>query len=287
MPINTPTTDTMDVLTSAAAGSAARPALPVVSRPEIDIRDFNFFYGEFQALASVSLAMAQNRITALIGASGCGKSTLLRAINRMHDNTVGARGEGEILFDGDDIVRLTDLVRLRKRIGMIFQRSTAFPMSIYDNIAYGLRLHSQRYPEREIKQRVEQVLRDAALWDEVKDKLHKSGLALSGGQQQRLCIARAVAVEPRVLLMDEPCAALDPISTLKVEEMMSSLKDRLTIVIVTHNMQQAARVADYTAFMNMNPETRAGGLVEFGETTQIFRNPLDLRTSAYIAGKFG
>jgi phosphate transport system ATP-binding protein len=259
----------------------------VPNRTEIDIRNFNFFYGAFQALDSVNMAISEKKITALIGASGCGKSTLLRAINRMHDNTPDAHGEGEMLFDGADILKLRDLVRLRKQIGMIFQRSTAFPMSIYDNIAYGLRLRIQHMPERLIKQRVEEVLRDAALWDEVKDNLNKSGLALSGGQQQRLCIARAVAVEPKVLLMDEPCAALDPISTFKVEELMQELKDRITIVIVTHNMQQAARASDYTAFMNMNTETRAGGLVEYGNTQQIFNNPRDDRTKAYIAGKFG
>ena len=257
------------------------------NRTEIEIRSFNFFYGSFQALDSVSMAIAENKITALIGASGCGKSTLLRAINRMHDNTPGAHGDGEMLFDGDDILKLRDLVRLRKRIGMIFQRSTAFPMSIFDNIAYGLRLRIQHMPEKMIKQRVEEVLRDAALWDEVKDNLSKSGLALSGGQQQRLCIARAVAVEPKVLLMDEPCAALDPISTHKVEELMQSLKSRITIVIVTHNMQQAARASDYTAFMNMNAETRAGGLIEYGNTAQLFSYPRDDRTKAYIAGKFG
>ena len=170
---------------------------------------------------------------------------------------------------------------------MIFQRSTAFPMSIYDNIAYGLRLASQRVPEKQIKGRVEEVLVDAGLWDEVKDKLHKSGLALSGGQQQRLCIARAVAVNPSVLLMDEPCAALDPISTLKVEESMRALRERITVVVVTHNMQQAMRVADYTAFLNMHPETRAGQLIEFGETQQVFNDPHDARTQAYISGKFG
>jgi phosphate transport system ATP-binding protein len=259
----------------------------IPERTEIDIRDFNFFYGDFQALDSISMAISSSRVTALIGASGCGKSTLLRAINRMHDNTPGAHGDGELMFDGQNILALKDLVKLRKRIGMIFQRSTAFPMSIYDNIAYGLRLASQRTPERQIKARVQQVLEDAALWDEVKDKLNKSGLALSGGQQQRLCIARAVAVNPKVLLMDEPCAALDPISTLKVEELMNALKDRITIVIVTHNMQQAARVADYTAFMNMNVETRSGQLIEFGETNQIFNDPHDERTQAYISGKFG
>jgi phosphate transport system ATP-binding protein len=256
-------------------------------RTAIDIRNFNFFYDTFQALDGISLSISERRITALIGASGSGKSTLVRAINRMHDNTPGARGEGELLFDGDNILQLRNLVSLRKRIGMIFQRSTAFPMSIYDNIAYGLRLASQRCPEKEIKLRVEHVLRDAGLWDEVKDKLHKSGLALSGGQQQRLCIARAVAVNPAVLLMDEPCAALDPISTRKVEELMRSLQERITIVIVTHNLQQATRVADDTAFMNMNSETRAGQLIEFGETHQIFSRPRDERTAAYISGKFG
>jgi phosphate transport system ATP-binding protein len=205
----------------------------------------------------------------------------------MHDNTPGARGEGKLLFEGEDILQWKNLVSLRKRIGMIFQRSTAFPMSIFDNIAYGLRLASQRVPEKQIRTRVEQVLADAGLLDEVKDKLHQSGLALSGGQQQRLCIARAVAVDPRVLLMDEPCAALDPISTLRVEEAIRTLKERMTIVIVTHNMQQATRVADYTAFMHMQPETRAGQLIEFGETEQIFHRPRDERTRAYISGEFG
>jgi phosphate transport system ATP-binding protein len=255
--------------------------------PEIEVRNFNFFYGTFQALNGITMTIPERRITALIGASGCGKSTLLRAINRMHDNTYGARGEGELIFDGENILALRDLVEHRKKIGMIFQRSTAFPMSIFDNVAYGMRLQSQRVDEAAVRARVEQVLRDAALWDEVKDKLDKSGLALSGGQQQRLCIARAIAVSPKVLLMDEPCAALDPISTLKVEELMHKLKEQVTIVIVTHNMQQAARVADYTAFMNMNPQTRAGSLVEFGETEQIFRHPRDKRTEDYIAGKFG
>jgi phosphate transport system ATP-binding protein len=255
--------------------------------PAIEIRNFSFFYNTFQALDGISLQLSERRITALIGASGCGKSTLLRAINRMHDNTPGARGAGELLFDGEDILQSRNLVRLRKRIGMIFQRSTAFPMSIYDNVAYGLRLASQRIPEKQVKGRVEEVLAQAGLWTEVKDKLHKSALALSGGQQQRLCIARAVAVNPSVLLMDEPCAALDPISTLKIEESMRRLREQITIVIVTHNLQQARRVADYTAFMNMHPETRAGQLIEFGETEQIFNDPRDVRTRAYISGKFG
>jgi phosphate transport system ATP-binding protein len=257
------------------------------STAEIGVRDFNFFYGDFHAVDSINMNVAKRHVTALMGASGCGKSTLLRAMNRMYDNIPGAYGEGEIVFDGENVLKMQNLVGLRKRIGMIFQRSTAFPMSIYDNIAYGLRLGSHHVPEKQIKRRVEEVLHHAALWDEVKDKLHKSALALSGGQQQRLCIARAVAVDPAVLLMDEPCAALDPISTLKVEEMMHALKDQITIVIVTHNLQQAARVSDQTAFMNMNPETRAGQLIEFGNTSQIFNNPRDERTAAYISGKFG
>jgi phosphate transport system ATP-binding protein len=284
----------MSAQSSNSQGGAASPAVrgeppasPPESPPEIEIRDFSFYYGSFQALSSISMTVPERRITALIGASGSGKSTLLRAINRMHDKTPGAHGDGELNFDGENILVLTDLIGLRKRIGMIFQRSTAFPMSIYDNVAYGLRLASQRVPEREIKRRVEECLRDSALWDEVKDDLGKSALALSGGQQQRLCISRAIAVEPKVLLMDEPCAALDPISTLKVEELMNELKDRVTIMIVTHNMQQAARVADYTAFMDMNPETRAGHLVEFGVTDQIFSHPRDPRTAAYVSGKFG
>lgn len=269
------------------AAPAERPESTTVSRAAIDIRNFDFFYNSFQALDRITLSVFEHRVTALIGASGSGKSTLLRAINRMYDDTPGARADGEIVFDGENILTTRRLVSLRKRIGMVFQRSTAFPMSIYDNIAYGLRLASQRCPEKEIKIRVEQVLTDAGLWDEVKDKLYKSGLSLSGGQQQRMCIARAVAVSPSVLLMDEPCAALDPISTLKVEELMRSLQERITIVIVTHNLQQAARVADYTAFMNMNSETGAGQLLEFGETDQIFHHPRDERTAAYISGKFG
>jgi phosphate transport system ATP-binding protein len=269
------------------APAADQPSATSTTSTAIDIQNFNFFYDTFQALEGINVRVSERRITALIGASGSGKSTLLRAINRMHDNTPGARSEGEILFDGENVLQLRNLVGLRKRIGMIFQRSTAFPMSIYDNIAYGLRLASQRCPENQIKGRVEQVLRDAGLWEEVKDKLQKSGLSLSGGQQQRMCIARAIAVDPAVLLMDEPCAALDPISTLKVEELMRSLREKITIVIVTHNMQQATRVSDYTAFMNMNAETRSGQLIEFGETDQIFNRPRDERTQAYISGKFG
>jgi phosphate transport system ATP-binding protein len=254
---------------------------------EIDVREFSFFYGDFKALDSINMRIPQGRITALIGASGCGKSTLLRAMNRMHDNTIGARGEGEIVFNGENVLQLKNLIHLRKQIGMIFQKSTVFPMSIRENIAYGLKLRSQHIPGKEIERRIEEVLHGAALWEEVQDKLNKSGLALSGGQQQRLCIARAIAVQPTVLLMDEPCAALDPISTRKVEDLMHALRGNITIVIVTHNMQQATRVADYTAFMNMDAETRSGQLIEFGETEQIFNKPRDPRTEAYISGKFG
>ena len=256
-------------------------------RPEIEVKDFSFYYGSFRALDCINMPIPERRTTALIGASGAGKSTLLRAMNRMHDNTIGARAEGELVFDGENILAVKDLIKLRKQIGMIFQRSTVFPMSIRDNIAYGLRLASQHTPRNQIKDRVEQVLRQAALWDEVKDKLDKSGLALSGGQQQRLCIARAIAVNPRVLLMDEPCAAIDPISTLKVEELMHALVAQVTIAIVTHNMQQAERVAHYTAFMNMNPDSGAGQLIEYGETQQIFKDPHDDRTRAYVSGEFG
>ncbi len=255
--------------------------------PHIEARDFNFFYGDFRALENINLVAPRRRITALIGPSGSGKSTLLRALNRMHERTPGARSEGALLLAGQDINKLADLVELRKRVGMIFQRPNPFPMSIFDNVAYGLRLDTQRVAKREIPARVEQALRSAALWDEVKDKLQQSGLALSGGQQQRLCIARAIAVSPEVLLMDEPCAALDPISTLKIEELMCQLEEQFTIVIVTHNLQQAGRVADDTIFMSMNPDTRAGFIVEAGPTDQIFRAPQDERTQAYISGQFG
>jgi len=276
------------MLVSPAVSLAANALMfSPANRSAVDIRGFNFFYDTFRALDGINLSIFERRITALIGASGSGKSTLLRAINRMHDKTPGARGEGQILFDGENVLQSKDLVSLRTQIGMIFQRSTAFPMSIYDNIAYGLRLASHRSSERHIKARVEEVLTEAGLFDEVKDKLHKSGLALSGGQQQRMCIARAIAVNPSVLLMDEPCAALDPISTRRVEELMLRLRDRISIVIVTHNMHQASRVADYTAVMHMNSETLAGNLIEFGETQQIFNNPRDERSAAYIAGKFG
>ncbi|KPV52278.1 phosphate ABC transporter ATP-binding protein [Kouleothrix aurantiaca] len=262
---------------SAAAGRVA----------DVEARDFNFYYSSFRALDKISIAAPKHQITALIGPSGCGKSTLLRAMNRMHDRTPGARSEGSLLLQGQDINTMSDLVELRKRVGMIFQRPNPFPMSIYENVAYGLQLGAQKIPKREIPDRVEAALRSAALWDEVKDKLRQSGMAMSGGQQQRLCIARAIAVQPAVLLMDEPCAALDPVATLKIEELMIDLKQNYTIVIVTHNLQQAARVADQTVFMTMNPETRAGFVVEAGPTGKIFTVPKDPRTSDYITGKFG
>ncbi|HEX9372450.1 MAG TPA: phosphate ABC transporter ATP-binding protein PstB [Roseiflexaceae bacterium] len=256
-------------------------------KPKLEARAFNFYYGAFQALRDVTLAMRERSITAIIGPSGCGKSTFLRAINRMHDQTPGARGAGAILLDGANIYGpATDPVLLRRRIGMVFQRPNAFAKSIFDNVAYGLRVAGWR-DRRPIAQRVEQALRQAALWDEVKDRLNHSGLGLSGGQQQRLCIARAIAPRPEVLLLDEPCSALDPIATLKIEELLVELRREYTIVIVTHNMQQAARASDETAFMLMDPATRAGQLIEFGPTNQIFTRPQDQRTEDYVTGRFG
>jgi phosphate transport system ATP-binding protein len=253
---------------------------------EIEARHFNFFYGHFKALSDISIAISRNRVTALIGPSGCGKSTFLRAINRMHDQTAGARSEGELLLDGININTVSDLTALRKRVGMIFQRPNPFPMSIFDNVAYGLRVEAQQTPRSEIQDRVEKALRDAFLWDEVKNKLHDSGLALSGGQQQRLCIARAIAVNPEVVLMDEPCAALDPIATLAIEDLIREIVKKYTIVIVTHNMQQAARVSHYTAFFTTD-ESRTGQMVEYGPTQTIFTNPRDQRSEDYISGRFG
>jgi phosphate transport system ATP-binding protein len=254
---------------------------------KLQIRNFNFYYGTFQALADITMAMRDRHITALIGPSGCGKTTLLRAINRMHDLTPGARGEGQMLLDGQNIYAPeTDPIMLRRRIGMVFQKPNPFAKSIFENVAYGLRIAGWR-DRRQIEERVHQALQQAALWDEVKDRLDKSALGLSGGQQQRLCIARAIAPRPEVLLMDEPCSALDPISTLKIEELMMDLRREYTIVIVTHNMQQAARASDETAFLLMNSETRAGQLIEFGPTIDIFTNPKDKRTEDYVSGRFG
>ncbi|MEP7188982.1 MAG: phosphate ABC transporter ATP-binding protein PstB [Roseiflexaceae bacterium] len=254
---------------------------------KLEARHFNFFYGAFQALDDITLAMRERSITAIIGPSGCGKSTLLRAINRMHDGTPGARGQGELLLDGQNIYgAATDPVLLRRRVGMVFQRPNAFAKSIFDNVAYGLQIIGWRN-RTQIAERVEQVLRQSALWDEVKDRLTQSAYGLSGGQQQRLCIARAIALRPDVLLMDEPCSALDPIATLKIEELMLDLRREYTIVIVTHNMQQAARASDETAFMLMHPQSRAGQLIEFGATGQLFTHPKDKRTEDYVTGRFG
>ncbi len=253
---------------------------------EVEARHFDFYYGSFKALANINITIPRNQVTALIGPSGCGKSTFLRAINRMHDQTPGARSAGELLLNGSDINTLTDLTTLRKKVGMIFQRPNPFPMSIFENVAYGMRLDAQRMPKSEIKDRVEKALRDAYLWDEVKDKLNASGMALSGGQQQRLCIARSIAVNPEVILMDEPCAALDPIATLAIEDLMGELVKQYTIIIVTHNMQQAARVSDFTGFFTTD-ESRTGQLVEHAPTQVIFTNPRDKRTEDYVSGRFG
>jgi len=249
--------------------------------PKISIKNLEFFYGDSRALKGISLSLYANKATAFIGPSGCGKSTLLRILNRMYDLYPGQKATGEVLFDGDNLLREDqDINLLRARIGMVFQKPTPFPMTIYENIAFGIRLY-ENLPKSELDGRVEHALRRGALWDEVKDKLGASGLSLSGGQQQRLCIARTVAVKPEVILFDEPCSALDPISTAKIEELIDELKQDYTIVIVTHNMQQAARVSDFTAFMYL------GELVEFGATATLFTTPTDKRTQAYITGRFG
>ena len=248
---------------------------------KVSIRNLRFYYGEALALKGIDLPLYENKVTAFIGPSGCGKSTLLRVLNRMYDLYPNQRAEGEVLFDGDNILSpKQDLNLLRARMGMVFQKPTPFPMSIFDNIAFGIKLHEKLRPS-EMEERVETALQKAGLWDEVKDKLRASGLSLSGGQQQRLCIARTVAVRPEVVLLDEPCSALDPISTSKIEELIDELKSEYTICIVTHNMQQAARVSDFTAFMYL------GELVEYGETTKIFTSPDDRRTQDYITGRFG
>ena len=246
----------------------------------------NLYYGKFQCLRNVTLRIPNSSITAIIGPSGCGKSSLLRLFNRMNDLIPSAKVKGEVYLDGVNIYnRNIDVVDLRKRVGMVFQKPNPFPMSVYDNVAFGPRQHGKNN-HNELDKIVEKVLRHAALWDEVKDELEQSALALSGGQQQRLCIARVLAVEPEVILMDEPCSALDPIATLKIEDLMRELAEFYTIIIVTHNMQQAARVSDMAAFMMMT-EDRAGELVEFGPTSQIFTNPKDKRTEDYITGRFG
>ncbi len=256
--------------------------MPATERREkVSVRDLRFFYGDNLALKNISLPLYEKHITAFIGPSGCGKSTLLRVLNRMYDLYPRQRAEGEVLLDGENILTPgQDLNLLRAKIGMVFQKPTPFPMSIYDNIAFGIRLYED-IPKSEMDGRVEEALRGAALWNEVKDKLGASGLSLSGGQQQRLCIARSVAIRPEVILFDEPCSALDPISTAKIEELMDELKEEYTIAIVTHSMQQAARVSEYTAFMYL------GELIEFGETSKIFTTPADQRTQDYITGRFG
>jgi phosphate transport system ATP-binding protein len=268
----------------------AAVSVPAVAHAPIDtaglpakvtISHLDFFYGQSKALKDISLPLYENKATAFIGPSGCGKSTLLRVLNRMYDLYPGQHAEGEVLFDGEDILSpKQDVNLLRARIGMVFQKPTPFPMSIYENIAFGIRLY-ERLPKSELDGRVEHSLRRAALWEEVKDKLAANGQSLSGGQQQRLCIARTVAVKPEVILLDEPCSALDPISTAKIEELIDELKDDYTIVIVTHNMQQAARVSDFTAFMYL------GQLIEFDSTSKIFTAPSDRRTQDYITGRFG
>jgi phosphate transport system ATP-binding protein len=252
----------------------------------LQVRDLNFYYGAFQALQSINLDFASRQITAIIGPSGCGKSTLLRTLNRMADLQPRTRVEGHILLNGSNIYAPgVDVVDVRRRIGMVFQRPNPFPKSIYENIAYGLRRMGAG--RRDLDARVEGALRKAGLWDEVHDRLNQSGLALSGGQQQRLCIARALAMNPDILLMDEPCSALDPVATLKIEELMIELRRELTIITVTHNMQQAARVSDVTVFMLMDMDTRAGMVIEASDTKTMFTTPSDKRTEEYITGRFG
>ena len=267
---------------SAPAGRDPGAAASAANEPIIDIDHLDFFYGQAQALQDITLQIQEKRVTAFIGPSGCGKTTLLRCLNRMNDLIDGTRiGRGTIRINGIDIQRPdVDVIELRKRVGMVFQKSNPFPKSIYENITYGLRIAGVKNRAR-LDEVVEKSLRGAALWDEVKDRLHQSGLGLSGGQQQRICIARAIAVEPQIILMDEPCSALDPIATAKIEELIHDLKTQYTIVIVTHNMQQAARVSDRTAFFYL------GRLVECDETSAIFMNPSNPQTEAYVAGRFG
>ncbi len=259
----------------ASPQSADRP-------PLIDVQGLNFYYGNKRALENISIGIRPNLVTAFIGPSGCGKSTFLRTLNRMNDIIPGTRVDGRVTIDGDDIYGSgSDVVRLRRRVGMVFQKSNPFPKSIFDNVAYGLRVNGIAKSRSEMHGRVEDSLRAAAIWDEVKDRLHESALALSGGQQQRLCIARALAVEPEILLMDEPASALDPIATQRIEELVYQLKAKYTIVIVTHNMQQAARVSDHTAFFWL------GRLVEYAPTDRIFTNPAEKLTEDYVTGRFG
>jgi len=267
-----------------SAQAAAVPSTAAEGRYAFDVEELSLWYGSFQAIQNISLKMERRHITSLIGPSGCGKSTFLRCLNRMNDLVPSVRVTGRAMFNGVDIYDpSTDAVEVRRRIGMVFQKPNPFPKSIYDNVAFGPRVNGLTGNIDEV---VERSLRQAALWDEVKDKLQQSGLALSGGQQQRLCIARALAIEPEVILMDEPCSALDPIATYRIEELMMGLKQEYTIVIVTHSMQQASRISDYTAFM-LAGETRTGEVVEYGATQTVFTNPKDKRTEDYITGRFG
>jgi phosphate transport system ATP-binding protein len=267
----------LSVKVNLAAGAAAAKENAAAMPMRMTVSKLNFFYGPKQILFDISMGIADKRVTALIGPSGCGKSTLLRVLNRMHETVATSRLEGEVLLDQQNILA-QDVTSLRRRVGMVFQRPNPFPKSIFENVAYGPRINGFKGPIAEV---VERSLRNAALWDEVKDHLHKSAYELSGGQQQRLCIARALAVEPEVLLLDEPCSALDPISTAKIEELLVELKNLTTLAIVTHNMQQAARVSDFTAFV------LTGQMIEFSPTPQLFTTPTDPRTEAYITGRFG
>jgi phosphate transport system ATP-binding protein len=269
------------------APSKANPALGHNGQNAIEAHDLHVYYGDFLAIKKIDLNIQKEQITALIGPSGCGKTTMLRAFNRMNDLVPIARTTGEVLFHGENIYEEdVDPVEVRKHIGMVFQKPNPFPRSIYENIAWGARINGFRGKKSEMDELVERSLHNAALWEEVKDKLDQNGLSLSGGQQQRLCIARAIAVKPDIILMDEPCSALDPISTLKIEELMRVLSEDYTIIIVTHNMQQAARVSDFTAFFTL-AEGRAGILMEYGPTNQLFTNPKEQVTEDYITGRFG
>jgi len=273
-----------DSLTTApqVTRAASRPSEVKETPLKIRVERLNFYYGDTRVLHDISISLHANQVSAFIGPSGCGKSTFLRTLNRMNDIIAGTRADGKVLIDDADIYRGgTDVVDLRRRVGMVFQKSNPFPKSIFENVAYGIRINGMAKDRADLAQRVEQSLQHAALWDEVKDRLHESALALSGGQQQRLCIARALAVRPEILLMDEPASALDPIATQRIEELIYDLKKDYTIVIVTHNMQQAARVSDYTAFFWL------GKLVEFGRTDQIFTTPKEKLTEDYITGRFG
>ena len=276
------------IQTDTTGQSPATEAVEAAPRG-IEVRDLNLFYGAFHAVKDVTMSIAPNAVTAFIGSSGCGKSTVLRSLNRMHEVIHGARAEGTVLIDGQDIYASNvDPVLVRRKVGMVFQAPNPFPtMSIYDNVAAGLTLNKARISRAELDETVERSLRGAHLWEEVKDRLGKPGVGLSGGQQQRLCIARAIAVEPEVLLMDEPASALDPIATLAIEDLVAQLKEEFTIVIVTHNMQQASRASDYTAFFNLEATGMPGHLVEFDATEKIFSNPANKATEDYVSGRFG